>query len=221
MFTTVIPAEAEILAIMILLIGSLNGLAFGTWRNVKNRNRTPICGSATESLPVSARIALKGRSKIILVSRVAGAISLLGAFVCAILTGLGLDPSIAEILLAVSIMVFSCVELDRWRPGWGGIVLCGLTFISVFVISCFAIDDTYGFKVFDAAFFSFLIGAPMFAIGTLLFLSAERQLSGLDYVWWIEFVLAVAVAGYFLFHTGGSIERIVHDELLKWLGLNI
>ena len=228
---TVLSAETETFATGIFTVGALGGLAFGIWRNFTYRNGKSngqeSAGKAGESSPVGTtvgtrvgtRVALKARSKIILVSRVASLMALLAACISAALSGLGLNLEIAGILLLVSFAVFSCVELDRWRLGWGGVVLCGLTLLWVFMACYVAIQGTARFDVFGASVFSICIGAPMFATGTLLFFSAERRVSVLDYAWWIEFVLAVSVAVFFLFYTGHSVERIMH-EWLEWIGLD-
>ena len=221
MFSTVIPAETEILTVTILSVGALGGLVFGIWQNVKNRNRLQARREEIDLSSVCRRFALKGRKQFLFVSRVMSALALMSACVCAVLSGLGLAPLIAGTLLFASIAVFSCIELDRWKPGWGGIVLCGLALIATVVISLFCIHDTFGFEVFVAALSSSCVGFPMFVIGTLLFLSAERRLSRLDYVWWVEFILAEIVTGYFLWHTGASIERIALEWLHWNLGSNI
>ncbi len=215
------PAETEVLLITILSAGALGGLVNGIRQNQKSRYRLKSRPEVIALSAAATRFALKGRIRILFVARVVAALALIIACVCAVLSGLGLDPKIAGTWLFASIAVFSCIKLDRWQPGWGGIVLCGLALISVVMISFFFVLEPPRFDVFALALSCLCVGFPMFVIGTLLFLSAQRQLSRLDYVWWIEFVLAAIVTGYFLWHTGATIERIA-IEWLHWnLGLDI
>lgn len=218
-FSSVLEDAPETMSVGILMSGAIVGLVYGIWRNYRGGKRSERHWKKSESSPTSLRVALMGRSKIILVSRLIGGISLLAAGGATLLAGLGLDLAIAKFLLAASVAVFACVEVDRWKPGWGGISLCGLAFILDFTACYISIHKTFGFDVYVGGLISLCLGVPLFAIGTLLFFSAQRPRSWLDQVWWYLFVMAIGVGGLFIFFTSGSIETIMHQSWLKRLQL--
>ena len=156
---------------------------------------------------------MNGRKPILVWALITGTLAVLGASLFAV-AGAGIygspfagdsyfNATLLLVLLCGPAAVLPCTLFDMWKPGYGGIVLCGLSVIEVLVITLNNIRE-WGFAVYDAALGSLCLAVPMFALGTLIFFSGKPHVPWLKWAWWIEVLLAASVTGYFLWHVGAD-----------------
>ncbi len=167
------------------------------------------------------------RKQIFVVSLITGVLALLGTGLF-VVAGAGIygspfagdsyfNTTLLLVLLCGPFAVLPCTLFDGQKPGYGGIVLCGLAVVEVAMITLNNVRE-WGFAVHDAALGSLCLGFPMFVIGTLLITSSKPHASWLNWVWWIELLLAALAAGYFLWQVGADGIGILFYLLRGLLG---
>ncbi len=163
---------------------------------------------------------MKSRKAILTFSVIIGTLALLAAGLFAV-AGAGIygspfagdtyfNATILLVLLFGPVAVLPCTLFDWWKPGYGGIVLCGLAILEVVVIALNNLRE-WGFAVHDAALGSLCLAFPMFVIGTLLFFSGKTHVSWLNWVWRFQVFFAATVAAYFVWQVGADgVGALIH-----------
>jgi len=156
---------------------------------------------------------MRARKPIVVISLITGTLAILGSgFFAAVGAGVYGSPFAGDgyfnttllfVLLCGPVAVLPCTLVDCWKPGYGGIVLCGLAEIEVLMISLNNIR-AWGFAIHDAALGSLCLALPMFAIGSMLFVSGKPQVERLSWLWWMALLLAASVITFFLWHVGAD-----------------
>ena len=90
---------------------------------------------------------------------------------------------------------------DTWKPGWGGLLLCGSAVVDVGMI---CLNNIYmnGFSVYNAVTASASIALPVFAIGSLVYFSGRKESTWSIWIWGFMLALLILAAIFFAFKIG-------------------
>ncbi len=163
---------------------------------------------------------MKHRTLILTLALGSGVIAIVGAIWFAI-AGAGFYGSpfsgdfyfkatLMMVLLFGPLTVLPASIIDIFKPGRGGLLLCGLADIELAVIALNNLRE-WGFAIHDAALGSVCIAFPMFLIGSLLFFSGQQRSGWTLRIWRVLLAIAISVAVFYCWHVGqDGFEALVH-----------
>ncbi len=116
------------------------------------------------------------------------------------------------VLLLGPVAILPCTIVDYFRAGVGGLLMCTLAILDVIAIvlnNC----AQWGFAIHNAGLVTFCLALPMFAMGSLLFVSSGWSGAAWRRIWQGECFLATAMALFFSWYVG----RDGLQALWSWL----